>query len=472
MLEAGRKALARGAWDEARREFEHAVARDPRSAEALDGLGIALYWLDEPEVAFSSREAAYLMYMTGENRREAARVAIGIASQIADFSGVAVALRWLERAHNLLQEIGFCVEHGWLALWEGHFARAIDRDLPKARGLVGDARSIARTLKHRDLELVAVALEGLINVTDGKVREGMKQLDEAMAAAMVGEPSEFGSMVATCCFLLQAFERVRDHDRAALWGRQIESLARRWSLGSIFAMCQTQHAAILVGRGEYAEAETILAEALQMLESRRPRVAFQATVQLAELRRRQGRIDEAVRLFSQFDSTPEAMIGLAAIALDRGDVQRAADLAQRMLRKKLVDKWAENAMAFDLLVRSRIALGDIGGAQSALNGLNTLVEAVDTPITRGIAAGATGALLAAGGDHVGARAYFEDAIDRFESCCVPYEAARARLDLAFVLRQLGHESFACAELVAASGVFRKLGADADRDRAEVLLGNT
>src|SRR5438105_1485685 len=44
-VDAGREALRRGAWAKARDAFAAAVKREP-AAEALEGLGWALYWLD------------------------------------------------------------------------------------------------------------------------------------------------------------------------------------------------------------------------------------------------------------------------------------------------------------------------------------------------------------------------------------------------------------------------------------------
>ena len=45
-LQAGRDALARGGWEEARVCFESAL-RDAESPEALEGLGMACWWLED-----------------------------------------------------------------------------------------------------------------------------------------------------------------------------------------------------------------------------------------------------------------------------------------------------------------------------------------------------------------------------------------------------------------------------------------
>jgi LuxR family transcriptional regulator, maltose regulon positive regulatory protein len=53
-LRAGRAALARGAWKEARACFEAAV-RGEETPQALEGLGLAAWWLDDADTTFAAR---------------------------------------------------------------------------------------------------------------------------------------------------------------------------------------------------------------------------------------------------------------------------------------------------------------------------------------------------------------------------------------------------------------------------------
>lgn len=53
--QAGDQALATGAWTEARQAYESALAVR-ESAEALEGLGVAAWWLDLADVVFDARE--------------------------------------------------------------------------------------------------------------------------------------------------------------------------------------------------------------------------------------------------------------------------------------------------------------------------------------------------------------------------------------------------------------------------------
>ena len=60
-LHAGQVALGRAAWQEARGLFEAALV-EQETPEALEGLGLAAWWLDLAAVVFDARERAYRAY--------------------------------------------------------------------------------------------------------------------------------------------------------------------------------------------------------------------------------------------------------------------------------------------------------------------------------------------------------------------------------------------------------------------------
>src|SRR6187399_118099 len=77
-VDAGRAALARGEWEEAKRAFDAALATE-ETGEALEGLGLAAWWLDLADIVFDSRERAYRAYRTRGESTAAARVATWMA---------------------------------------------------------------------------------------------------------------------------------------------------------------------------------------------------------------------------------------------------------------------------------------------------------------------------------------------------------------------------------------------------------
>lgn len=69
----GWQALRRGAWEEARSDFEKLLSEDERSAPIWEGLGVAAWWLDDAETVFETRERAYRLYREEGDALGAAR---------------------------------------------------------------------------------------------------------------------------------------------------------------------------------------------------------------------------------------------------------------------------------------------------------------------------------------------------------------------------------------------------------------
>ena len=68
---------------------------------ALEGLGLAAWWLDLADIMFDARERAYRMFLASGNQLGAARVAVWLAWDCWAFRGEsAVANGWLQRARR------------------------------------------------------------------------------------------------------------------------------------------------------------------------------------------------------------------------------------------------------------------------------------------------------------------------------------------------------------------------------------
>ncbi len=170
---------------------------------------------------------------------------------------------------------------------------------------------------------------------------------------------------------------------------------------------------------------------------------------LGELRRRQGRLDEAAALFERCGAHPIAAVGRAAIALDRGDRQTAADLIERHLRRLPIANRTERSAALGLLIRAHtIGEGehDLVRAGTALEEIRAIADAARTAPLQASANLAAGLVALAAGDLDASRRELEDAVDGFETSEAPFEAACARLDLASVMDRLGRADAAVAEI--------------------------
>ncbi len=468
-LAAGREALSRGEWEAARACFEAALSGG-ESAEAMEALAMSAWWLDDASVTIEAREQAYRLYRDNDDALGAARMATWLTWDYLAFRGEpAVANGWLQRARRLLDGVEPAAEHGWLQIREAEMAILLDNDVAAAHRLASSARAIGSAVGAADVEISALALEGLTLASEGEVAEGIRLLDEASAAAVSGEISELWAVGRTCCYLITACERVRDFDRAFQWSERMLEFAKRWRIPHLFAVCRAHYAGVLVSRGTWGAAEVEFDEAMGALSRSRPGLGFEAVVRLAELRRRQGRIDEATRLFREVEYHPSAQLGLAAVALDDGRVRVARDLADRFLRQLDPQARLQRAAGLELLVWALVADGEPERARTALTELQTLVADVGTDPLRAGALAAQGAVAVAKGDPDSACACFEDAVDLYQRCGAPFETARARLELARALAAVGRTAVAVEQARTAHDALRVMCADGEVALAAALL---
>ena len=468
-LEAGQEALARGAWEFARKAFERALSRE-ESPEALEGLGLASWWLDRGDVVFQARERAYALYRERGDRASAARVAIWLGWDYAAFRGEsAVASGWYGRARRLLEGLGDCPEHAWLAVREGVFALLDEGDPTRALERANEAIRVGCAIASPDYEMVGRALAGFAKATAGNVAEGMRDLDEVNAAIVAGELSDFGLIGLASCYLIAACERIRDYDRALQWCSRLKDLCRKWGLRPLFAVCRTQYASVCMWKGTWDEADRELTLATEELAASRPAMTAEGLVRLAELRRRQGRLEEAEEMFSRAEPHPQASLGRAEMALARGEAKAAADLADRYLRRLPVHNRVERAAGLELGVRARLAAGKRREAKAALDELSAIASDVATAPLLASERLAAGLLASADGDLESARRHFEDAVDRFQQSGAPYETARARIELARALTGLGRVEDGRSEAARAIELLQGMGAEGEIERARQLL---
>jgi LuxR family transcriptional regulator, maltose regulon positive regulatory protein len=449
-LAAGRDALRRGAWEEARAAFAAALA-DRESAEALEGYGLAAWWLDDATATFEARERAYALYAEQGDALGAARIATLLAWDAQAFRGeAAVAQGWLARARRLLEGHERTAEYGWLVAREGEMALHRGADPETARRLGAEAAALGHELGDVDLEMVGRALEGLAAVGIGDVAEGMRLLDETAAAATGGEMHDLTAIGLACCRVIFACEHVRDYDRAAQWAQRLSEFCVRWGLRPLFAICRASYAGVLLERGRWRDAEDELVRAQRQLEETRPPQVGSAIARLGELRRRQGRREEAGKLFDEVPGSMRAAVGRARLALDRRDAESAVELADAALRRVPAAYITERVDALSALVESLVAAGRAQDAEAPVAELRAIAETVATEPLRATAAWA-------GGLATGDRDLLEEAVDRFTNAGLPYEAAHARLALASVL---GATERAARERETAERTLRDLGAPA------------
>lgn len=469
-LSEGHAALANGAWAEAAACFRAALDRK-ESAEAWEGLSWASWWQNDSATLFRARERSYRLARAESDHYRAARMAAWLASDYADFRGeLAVARGWRERARRLLESLSVSAEHGWLEIIEGDTVLLTEDDTVTAIACAQRAAAVGATLGDSDLLALGLAMEGIGRVTQGEVEPGLKLLDEAATRVIAGELRELWASTWVYCYLIYACERVRDYGRAAEWCHRMRAYAEEINLRFARGVCRAHYAGILIWRGHWSEAERELTCAVEDLEASRPPFAAEATVRLAELRRRQGRLDEAASLFEQVGWHPLALIGKAEVALDLEQIDDAEELLERLLRNTPETSRTQRAECLALLARTQALKGDFVRASATWAELAEIAALVPALPIRAAAAYSAGIIAAASEQHEDARRRLEDAVDLFVRADAPYEASRARLDVARVLRRLGRENRARAEAAQAGEVLNQLGATHEATSAEEFAG--
>jgi DNA-binding CsgD family transcriptional regulator len=458
------EALERADWVAASTLFSQALEQN-ETPQALEGLATAAFFLDDVELTFIARERAYAGYWESGRPVDAARIATALAWDYRTVRGErAVSDGWLARARRLLDGYPPTREQGWLALREGSFA--LPSDAARTRKRCAEAEALGRELGDVDLEMTAIALDGLAQVSQGAIAEGMARLDEATTAATAGEMRDPMAIGFSCCFLIFACERVRDFDRAGQWCERVARMAEGWNIRAFRAVCRAHYGTVLMLRGEWSAAEVVLSEAAAVI-ARRPGEGNDALARLAELRRRQGRPEEALALIAQAEHNPLAVLSSAAIALDRGNATTAAHGAARYLRLQGKAR-TERASGLELLAEAEAAAGRTAEAAAAAAELTAIAQAAGTDPLLAAARHATGCARLCAGALEEAREAFEDAVELLGRAGLPYESARARVALAQALRHLGREDAAQLELELARERFAALGARAEEDWAATL----
>jgi DNA-binding NarL/FixJ family response regulator len=459
-LHDGWDALAAADWPAARAVFEAALA-EGETGEALDGLSQALHFQREYDAAIDVKERAFAAYRSEGRLADAADTARWLAFLHGTYHGnYAVASGWMGRAGSMLEDVEECAAHGWLVLDGAVFSR----DSKEREQCATSALAIARRFGDADLEFEAIALLGETRVASGRVAEGMKLLDEAMAAVTAGEVVAHGAVGEICCRLLSACEHATDVRRAEEWIALADRLVA-WT-DFVRPTCMTHYGGILIALGRWTEAEGQLRDAIETFERGYRGDGMFPLVRLAGLRVLQGRYEEAERLLEGVEWHPVARRAAATIALARGDLGLAEEMAQLCFEGgDPADPRC--APLLELLLDIQLARDETEEAAETLARLETLASSSGDRLVRAFAELGAGRMRAAEGSEQ-ARAHLMSALEGFSELNLPHEAGRARLQLARALSAASPEA-AAREAKLALAAFERLGAARDADAAASVL---
>jgi ATP/maltotriose-dependent transcriptional regulator MalT len=467
LLNKGRQALSTGQWEKAK-ELLDTAREEGESAEVYEELGWASWWLNDAAGVFENRLKAYSLFLENNDKLGASRNASWIGVDYIEFKGeFAVASGWLQRAESLLEGIPDSWELSLIKILKARWAFQAEKNTELAFKLIDESMALSKSLNYVEGEMLAEALKGFILVVEGKIAEGMPLLDEATLLASTSEKGDIKITTITCCFLIDACERIRDYERASQWCNNVKEMCKQWRFKAMFANCKMKYAGVLIWKGEWQESENEFLSAANELKEFRPVQVKACTVRLADLKRRQGKWDEAERMLCEIDSHPLKSLYTAELHFDKG----ALNLSEMYLRRIPVKEKAERTTGVESLLRICIKLGKLEQAQSLLNELKEIAGAINTLPIKAALLSAEGNLNNVNKNYEPARQNLEDAVDIYDKIKSPFESARNRIILSEVLIMLSRFAQAEGELNNAINTFRELGAEKDFEKAKYLLKN-
>jgi ATP/maltotriose-dependent transcriptional regulator MalT len=461
-LDGGYAALRRADWEAARVSFAAALA-EGAPPEAHDGLGLALWWLNEIGAAHHHRTQAFLGYQQAGNLRRAAWLAAWLAREQVFFrSNVSAMNGWFARAERLLAELGPCPERGWLDLYRATMSA------PPAllREIAQQTAARARTHGDTDLAALAIANVGMGAVAIGDLAAGLTHVDEAMTMATGGEVQDHFVVCEIFCVTLSACELAGDWVRTDQWCAVAGAYAEQHRSPFLSAYCRTTYGAVLMVTGRWQEAERALVEAIASFDAGHQGLRMHAVLKLADLRVCQGRLEEAEVLLTGYEDYGSATLPRARLHLVRGE----ADLARAVLDQALQgmeERSFHRAPLLRLLVECCLTLGDHASARGAYEQLTTQAARAQSSVLLAEADLALGQIRQAAGDPQ-ALDCFAQALARLTNLEQSVLAGRIRLALARTV----HANDPAAAITwarAALACFTRLGAAQDADAARQFL---
>jgi DNA-binding CsgD family transcriptional regulator len=419
-VESARAALRAGDTEGARRSLA-GYPRCAEDAEALECLARAAYLERDFDTAVEQWKLAYARHRETEDHVGAVRVARSLAPIYGMVYGDAAVMRgWLARAQTLLGDADDSPEAGWVAVNIGMF----EGDRTKKDEHFRIALAIARAHADVDLEVDALAYLGASLVHADKVDDGMRMLDESLAAVVGNEVESLQVLEEVFCQLFAACEHAHDVVRADQWIRVGQEVAAARGLASVAAFCHTHYGGLLTVAGRWDEADAALTEAVSLWDLGWRALRPHAITRLAELRVRQGRFTEAEQLLDGFAVNGETARALAEIHLSRKEDAIARELLTRALAE--LDPTSTAAVPLlATLVDVELAAGAFDDAASAVQQLAEIAEQKPSSYVRAEAVFARGRVCVASGQG-DATTCLRDAVAAFTDACMPMEAARCR----------------------------------------------
>ena len=470
-LDRGRSAYRQQEWERAFTLLASADRVQSLGAEEFEMLGRAAYMLGRDDDYVDAFERAHKTHLGRGDVPRALRCGFWIGHSFWFRGEKARAAGWFARAGRLLDSVGGdSVERGYLLIpvWLDQMSRG---DFERGYTTAVEAAEIGERFGDADLIWLARDDQARALVLLGRVKEGFRLVDEALAVAAANDLSPIVTGIVYCNTI--AFCRaVFDVRHAREWTRVLSTWCERQpEMVAHNGLCLVHRAEIMLLGGDW---EAALNEARRSVE----RFSRGALNQLAcgsafycqgETHRLRGEFDaaeEAYRQASQHGCEPQP--GWALMRLAQGKAEPAAAALRRFVGETTVP--LRRASVLPAYVEIMLTSGSLDLARAACGELDEIARHFESEALEAMAAQCRGMTALAEDRPADALIDLRRALAVWRELDAPYEVARVRSTIGRACRALDDHDTAALELEAARSSFKQLGAAADEARVASLAG--
>jgi len=463
LLERGREAYAGRRWTEAHDSLTRSDRQASLAPDDLELLATAAYMLGRDDEHQGALERAHHGHLERGERLQAVQSAFWLGVHLLLRREAARANGWFGRAQRLLeQQEGECVERGYV-LVAADLQHTVAGEWAAGYAAAAAAAEIAQRFGDANLLALALMDQGRLLVRQGRVREGLEKLDEAMVEATAQPLSPIVTGLVYCS-VIDGCSELHELRRASEWTTALtEWCEGQPDLVPFTGTCLMHRSELMQLRGQWPEA---LEEARRAAERFRERSndaaagdAFYRQGELLRLQRDLAGAEEAYRAASRSGREPQP--GLALLLLAQGRVEAASAAAEQVLAART--DWVERAAVLPAAVEILLATGARDRARTLSAELEEIAARSGSAMLRAQAGHAAGAVALADGDARGALPVLRQACKLWRELQAPYEDACVRLLVAEACRAVGDDETATLELDAAHATLDRLGAAHDED---------
>ena len=464
-IDRARDAWARQEWRQARELF---AAADSLLPSDLELFSIAAHLTGDDAECVRVLELAHDARLeAGESER---------AAYCAFWIGLNLLLRgewsrgggWLARASGAIEDAEFpCAARGLLLV--PAFIETFERgDLEAAASLADEMTEISRACSDADLTAFAALCRGEAAIAGGDISAGLKALDEIMLAAISRQLSPMCTGIMFCAAIEQC-TLAFDVRRAAEWTDALTGwCGAQPDLVPYRGQCLVHRSEVFLRKGAWDDAAAEIARACERLADPPHPALGLAWYQQGELHRLRGELTAAERAYQAArECGREPAPGFALLRRASGDTTAAVAAIRRMIAESHgPTRGVMLAAAVDIFLTA----SQIDNARTTADELAALARDLGAPLVDAMAAYANGAVRIAQDDAPSALPELRRASAQWHALGMPYDVARARVQIALACRVLGDDAAAELEFATARGEFERLGARPDQQRVDALTG--